>query len=99
MPFEREEPILLRIFVRESELFDGVKALQKMGFEGFTAIKGIMGFGKTGVADAEIEVEGLNLPVVLEIFTTYGKFSEKREELKRLFKGLITIEGVKPLNP
>jgi PII-like signaling protein len=98
MPYGKDEFVLLRIFVRESEIFKSADRLRDMGFEGCTVIKGIMGYGKTGPASADIVIESLDLPAVIEIFTTYEKFLEKKDELKRLFEGLITLERALPLN-
>ncbi len=90
---------MLRIFVKESEVYGAVDKLRELGFEGCTVLRGIMGYGKTGPVSADIVVESLDLPAVVEIFTTYDRFKGKKGELKKLFKGLITIERATPLNP
>ncbi len=67
--------------------------LVELGFDGFTVLRGIAGYGTDGVAAAaDITIETLDLPVVIEIFTTYGKFREKKDQLRAITKGLITLE-------
>ena len=95
MPYLDSEYILLRIFTKESRLHRKLEILADMGFEGFTVLRGIAGYGTTGVSSEDIVVESLDLPVVIEIFTTYEKFKEKQERLKEVIPGLITIERVK----
>jgi PII-like signaling protein len=92
MPYLNEETVLVRIFTRESKLFENLNKLIELGFEGFTAIRGIAGYGTTGAVSADITVESLDLPVVIEIFTSYSKFKEKAEQLRKLMPGLITLE-------
>jgi len=92
MPYLNEEAVLLRIFTRESRLYSKMERLASLGFEGFTVLQAIGGYGLSGPASVDIEVEALDLPVVIEIFTTYGKFKEKQEELIGLVPGLVTIE-------
>jgi PII-like signaling protein len=97
MPYGDNEYVLLRIFVRESQVYESVELLKDMGFEGCTVLRGIMGYGKTGPTSADIVIESLDLPAVIEIFTTYKRFKEKSAQLKKLFNGLITIERAKPV--
>jgi PII-like signaling protein len=92
MPYVNEETVLVRIFTRESRLMEHLENIIDLGFEGFTAIRGIAGYGTSGVVSADITIESLDLPVVIEIFTSYSKFKEKADELRKLMPGLITIE-------
>ncbi len=92
MPYGNGEYVLLRIFVRESRVYESIEKLRELGFEGCTVLRGIMGYGKTGPATADVVVESLDLPAVIEIFTTYGEFREKAEKLRGVFDGLITVE-------
>ncbi len=92
MPYKDDETILLRIFTRESRVEGKLEKLVDLGFTGFTVLRGIAGYGTDGIASADITIESLDLPVVIEIFTSYGKFKEKRDQLRSLTKGLITIE-------
>ena len=95
MPYRDSEYILLRIFTKESRLQRKLEILAELGFEGFTVLRGIAGYGTSGMSSEDIVVESLDLPVVIEIFTTYEKFKEKQEKLKELIPGLITIERAK----
>ena len=92
MPYRDSEYILLRIFTKESRLQRKLEILTELGFEGFTVLRGIAGYGTSGVSSEDIVVESLDLPVVIEIFTTYGQFKEKQEKLIQLIPGLVTIE-------
>lgn len=92
MPYREDETVLLRIFTRESRVEGNLDKLVELGFEGFTVLRGIAGYGTDGVAAADITIESLDLPVVIEIFTTYGKFREKKDQLRSLTRGLITLE-------
>jgi len=92
MPYSEDENILVRIFTKESRLQRKLEILAKLGFEGFTVIKGIAGYGTTGISSEDIVTESLDLPVAIDISTTYGKFKEKQEKLKELIPGLVTIE-------
>ena len=95
MPYRDSEYILLRIFTKESRLQRKLEILTEMGFEGFTVLRGIAGYGTSEISSEDIVVESLDLPVVIEIFTTYEKFKEKQEKLKEVIPGLITIERAK----
>ena len=95
MPYRDSEYILLRIFTKESRLQRKLKILAELGFEGFTVLRGIAGYGTSGMNSEDIVVESLDLPVVIEIFTTYEKFKERQERLKEVIPGLITIERAK----
>lgn len=83
---------MLRIFTRESRLEWKLDKLAELGFEGFTLLRGIAGYGTDGGTDAGITVESVDLPVVVEIFTTYGRFKKKQNLLRELVRGLITLE-------
>ncbi len=99
-----EEGLLLRIFIGESDRFQG-KALyeqivlkaRELGLAGATVLRGIMGFGAhSHLHTAKLLRLSEDLPIVIEIVDT-------EEKLNRLFpfldevveEGLITLERVK----
>jgi len=93
MPYRDDETVLVRVFTRESRVETKLEELAKLGFEGFTVLRAIAGYGTDGKpASADIVIESLDLPVVVEFFTTYGKFKERENLLKEIVPGLVTIE-------
>jgi len=92
MPYGNDEWVLLRIFSRESRVEGKLQQLVDMGFEGFTVLRGVAGYGRSGQTSEDIVWESLDLPVVIEIFTTYGKFKERQKLLMEKIGGLITLE-------
>ncbi len=93
--------ILVRIFLREDEEFEGerlysklLKFLRGKGVSGATVLKAIMGYGTTGEYHYEgIEVLSYNLPVVVEFVEKEEKINSLLEDLiKYVKKGLITME-------
>jgi len=93
MPYRDDENVLVRIFTRESRVETKLEKLTQLGFDGFTVLRAIAGYGTDGEpVSADIVIESLDLPVVVEFFTTYGNFKEKMKLLKETVPGLITIE-------
>src|SRR5258706_6443554 len=98
--------VLLRIFVGESDKFEG-KALyqyltgylRKNHYSGVTVLRGITGFGRASkVHSSDLLELSSDLPIVIEIVDT----EEKIESLKNVFEStgmigsaLITEEKVK----
>lgn len=100
--------ILLRIFVGESDKYDGknlyhylTEYLRKNHYAGVTVLRGITGFGKASkIHSSDLLELSSDLPIVIEIADT----EEKILELKRVFEetnmigsALITEEKVKIL--
>lgn len=98
--------VLLRIFVGESDKFEGknlyqylTEYLRKNHFSGVTVLRGITGFGKASkVHSSDLLELSSDLPIVIEIVDT----EEKIKELKKTFdqtgmigSALITEEKVK----
>lgn len=99
-----EEGMLLRIFIGESDSFQG-KALyeqivlkaRELNLAGATVIRGLMGFG----ADSRMHTAKLlrlseDLPVIIEIVDTEEKLNTLLPFLDEVVKeGLITLEKVR----
>ncbi|MBI4706497.1 MAG: DUF190 domain-containing protein [Candidatus Omnitrophica bacterium] len=99
-----EEGMLLRIFVGESDHYQG-KALyeqvvlkaREIGLAGATVIRGIMGFG----ADSRMHTAKLlrlseDLPVVIELVDTEANLNKLMPFLDdAVTEGLITLEKVR----
>ncbi|MBC7099961.1 DUF190 domain-containing protein, partial [Candidatus Bipolaricaulota bacterium] len=99
-----EEGILLRIFIGESDTYDGkplyeqiVLQAKKLNLAGATVIRGIMGFGaQSRIHTAKILRLSEDLPVVIEIVDTQEKIEKLLPFLDMTVKeGLITMEKVK----
>ena len=96
--------LLVRIFLREDEEFEGeplyvklVKVLKERGIAGATVLKALLGYGTTGEYHYEgIEILSYNLPVVVEFVDEENKVMAVLDELGRYIKGgLITMERVR----
>ena len=96
--------LLVRIFLREDEEFEGeplyvklVKVLKERGITGATVLKALLGYGTTGEYHYEgIEILSYNLPVVVEFVDEEKKVMAVLDELGKYIKGgLITMERVK----
>ena len=98
--------ILLRIFIGESDKFEGkalyqylTSYLRKNHYAGVTVLRGITGFGKASkIHSSDLLELSSDLPIVIEIVDT----EEKIETLKKVFdetsmigSALITEEKVK----
>lgn len=96
-----EEGILLRIFIGESDRFEGkplyehiVMLARKNNLAGATVLRGIMGFGAASrVHSTKILRLSEDLPIIIEIVDSEGKIQNFLSLLDNLVtEGLITIE-------
>ncbi len=101
-----EDAILLRIFIGESDKYDGkplykylVEFLKKEGIAGATVIRGIYGFGKTSIIRSPSILRlSIDLPIVIEIVDTKENIERIKPKILEVVKeGLITEEKVKVL--
>lgn len=98
--------ILLRIFIGESDKFEGkalyqylTEYLRRNHYSGVTVLRGITGFGKASkIHSSDLLELSSDLPIVIEIVDT----EERIESLKKIFddtpmigSALITEEKVK----
>jgi PII-like signaling protein len=99
-----EEGVLLRIFIGESDTYQGkplyeqiVLEAKKLNLAGATVLRGIMGFGaQSRIHTAKILQLSEDLPVVIEIVDTREKIEQLLPFLDETVReGLITIEKVK----
>jgi hypothetical protein len=97
---------LLRIFIGESDMLDGISLYEaivveakKLGLAGATVTRGIMGFGATSrIHTAKILRLSEDLPVVIEIVDIEENLRKIQPFLDENVKeGLVTIEDVKIL--
>ncbi|MCB0721634.1 MAG: DUF190 domain-containing protein [Ignavibacteriae bacterium] len=103
---KESEARLLRIFIGESDKFEGktlyqylVEYLRKNHYSGVTVLRGISGFGKDSkIHTSDILTLSSDLPIVIEIVDTV----EKIDALKKVFdetnmigSALITEEKIK----
>lgn len=100
------EAILLRIFMGESDRWEGntlynaiVMEARKKGLAGATVIRGIQGYGATRHFHAAhlLELSG-DLPIILEIADTAAKIEEflpLLEEITAKAGCLITLENIR----
>ncbi|MDD5668562.1 MAG: DUF190 domain-containing protein [Candidatus Omnitrophica bacterium] len=98
-----EEGMLLRVFVGESDLYNG-KALyeqivikaRELNLAGATAVRGIMGFGATSrMHTAKLLRLSEDMPVVIEIVDTEDKLNTLMPFLDEVVtEGLITLEKI-----
>ena len=95
---------LLRVFVGESDQYDGVALYEaivieakRQGLAGATVLRGIMGFGATSrIHTAKILRLSEDLPVVVEIVDTEENLNKLLPFLDEVVQeGLITLERVK----
>jgi uncharacterized protein len=100
---ERTIGKLLRIFVDESDRFEGralymaiVDALKSSGFTGATVLKGIEGFGIHRAVHTSRSIDFTNdLPILIEVIESEEKIAEFLPALRAMVKeGLITLESV-----
>lgn len=94
---------LLRIFIGESDSFDGrplyqaiVEALRQAGLAGVTVLRGIEGFGKSSrLHTAHILRLSEDLPIVIECVDTYERIEAIFPTLDAMIgDGLVTMERV-----
>ncbi len=102
-----EESDLLRVFVGESDKFEGrplyqaiVEEAKASGLSGATVLRGLMGFGATSRLHT-IKVLRISddLPMVVEIVDSPEKIEAFLPALKRMAgDGLVTIEKVRVIS-
>ena len=99
-----EDAQLLRIFVGESDKFNGrplheaiVKLARQKGLAGVTVLRGLMGFGAhSRMHTAKILRLSEDLPIVIEIVDKPDRIQQILPELDGMIKeGLITLEDIK----
>jgi len=96
-----EEGYLLRIFIGESDKFDGkplfewiVLKARESGLAGATVLRGIMGFGPSSkITTLKILRLSEDLPVVIEIVDTREKLEKFMADINGVIQeGLVTLE-------
>ena len=99
-----EEGKLLRIFIGESDKFEGqplheaiLHLARREGLAGCTAIKGFEGFGAASpIHTTKILRLSEDLPIIIEIIDAEEKIDQFLPHLDTMVKeGLVTVEKVK----
>ena len=102
-----EESDLLRVFVGESDKFEGrplyqaiVEEAMALGLSGATVLRGLMGFGSTSrLHTIKVLRISEDLPMVVEIVDSPEKIEAFLPALKRMAgNGLVTIEKVRVIS-
>ena len=100
---QQSDARLLRIFVGESDTYDGrplyqaiVETLRREGLAGATVLRGIEGFGKSSrLHTAHILRLSEDLPIVIECVDTGDKVEAVLSSLDEMIgDGLVTLERV-----
>jgi len=100
---QQSDARLLRIFVGESDTYDGrplyqaiVETLRREGLAGATVLRGIEGFGKSSrLHTAHILRLSEDLPIVIECVDTGDKVEGVLPSLDEMIgDGLVTLERV-----
>jgi len=103
---EPSEAELLRIFIGESDKYEGrplyeviVHEARKRGLAGATVLRGTLGFGANSrIHTAKILQLSEDLPMVVEIVDEPGKIGDFLPDLDRMItEGLVTLERVRVL--
>jgi PII-like signaling protein len=98
-----EKGHLLRIFVAESDKYDGtplhawiVRQAKKHGLAGATVIRGVEGFcGKSEIHTNKILTLASDMPMIIEVVDTLDKIDSFIPLVDHAInKGLITVEDV-----
>jgi len=98
------EASLLRIFIGESDKFEGrllyeiiVEEARKRGIAGATVLRGILGFGANSrIHTSKVLRLSEGLPVIIEIVDTDEKIKEFIPQLDSMInEGLVTMEKIK----
>lgn len=98
------EASLLRVFIGESDKFDGrplceviVEEARKRGMAGATALRGFLGFGANSrIHTSKVLRLSEDLPLVVEIVDEEEKINAFLPELDKMIgEGLITLEKVR----
>ena len=101
-----EEAELLRIFIGESDKFDGVplyeaivREARRLNLGGATVFRGLMGYGAhSRMHTAKLLRLSEDLPIVIEIVDSPEKIEAFLPELDRMMnEGLVTVERAKVL--
>ena len=101
---KESEAILLRIFIGESDEYEGkklykhiIEMLKKEGIAGATVLRGIAGFGKTShIHTTSILRLSTDMPIIIEITDKKENIEKVKPKLDPIIKeGLITEEKVK----
>ena len=99
-----EESELLRVFVGESDRFEGrplyqaiVEQARSMGMAGATVLRGLMGFGATSrLHTVKVLRISEDLPMVVEIVDRPERIEAFLPELEAMVpEGLITMEKIR----
>lgn len=99
-----EESELLRIFIGESDKFEGrplyqaiVEEARRRGMAGATVVRGLMGFGASSrLHTVKVLRISEDLPMVVEIIDRTDRVEGFLPELERMVpEGLITVEKVR----
>lgn len=100
---ERHDARLLRIFIGESDLYEGralyqaiVELLRRRGLAGATVLRGIAGFGMSSrLHTAHILRLSEDLPIVIECVDITEKIEAVLPELDGMIgDGLVTLERI-----
>jgi uncharacterized protein len=100
---QQSDARLLRIFIGESDTFEGrplyqaiVEKLRRQGLAGVTVLRGIEGFGKSSrLHTAHILRLSEDLPIVIECVDTEERIEAILPELDAVIgDGLVTLERV-----
>ncbi|MEJ2636094.1 MAG: DUF190 domain-containing protein [Calditrichia bacterium] len=98
-----EEGHLLRIFIGESDKFEGlplyewvVRKAREHGLAGATVVRGLEGFGAhSRIHTAKILRLSEDLPIIIEVIDTRDKIEEFLPEIDHAIReGLATLEKV-----
>lgn len=101
---KESEAILLRIFIGESDEYEGkklykhiIEMLKNEGIAGATVLRGITGFGKTShIHTTSILRLSTDLPIVVEVTDKKENIDRIKPKLDKVInEGLITEEKVK----
>jgi PII-like signaling protein len=101
-----EEAELLRIFIGESDRYDGkplfeaiVEEARRQGLGGATVFRGLMGYGAhSRVHTSKVLRLSEDLPIVIEIVDATEKIEAFLPDLDRMMnEGLVTVERAKVL--
>jgi len=101
---KESEAILLRIFIGETDEYDGKKLytyllemMREEGIAGATVLRGITGFGKSSrIHTTSILRLSTDLPIVIEVTDTKENVERIKLKLDEIItEGLITEEKVK----
>jgi len=99
-----EKSILLRIFIGESDKYNGKPLYEQIVFKarelnlaGATVIRGILGFGADSrIHSAKLLELSIDLPIIIEIVDTQEKIDTLLPFIDETVKeGLVTLEEVK----